>query len=941
MSLLKSIFSSKTNKSRKDQQPKDKNTQDKNSQDPSTATTGGVAQAAQTGFSLQRSIGNLAMNRRAGGGQKDSSSGNDSAKRLDAIQELLDKERDNQAPVIAEAEYNRMVKDAVRKTTEFALLDKSTAAVREALKQKAAEKVAGNIDKTDYSPQEKEDAKKYAIEHVERQVIIPQALYRYSDQLVKKSANPRYHQKEILVAARMGFREVKPDPAIPPEKQVEDAAVRAKRKARAEADRLSDLLLRQNQEQLLADAKGDLSAIVQHMEIGESLGVSEVKKRHELDDMLVDDTTVSNVYSHDLFEPMKKAVANKLSVGRGFFQRQSKESKEFRKKMKEAGRAQAREDIARQVDRNNNFTHETEKEFHKMIASVHAYKLAKGSVDKALENEAGKIVEGVIPLGPTKEQLKAAAKSSAYSIARSNPKDQERIKNKALQGARAKAVEILKKEQAKAINEARKIYKGDKYKPNSRPDVTKQNDVAKSVKQQVTKDDVAGAAIKMAVESPSLNSAFTRISKILDMAVPNEGDSASFDFEIKIPVHESGAYIMFAFGGEVEKDADEFTVGAQIAFGAGWTNFGFDANFRLGVFLEAKSKNSVGALNLISYGFYREVRRLSDAAADTLWGYGGKSGKSKREEAELWAAMVEHKFMGDEGYVDIGLLAQAQGGVNAGVVKGEANVGARIMNRFDKEAIERLSPGSFGKADPNKAGKIGGGSTRFVIEGGAEAEADIAGLKVGISAEGSLALVNWRPRELEFSAQGSIPFAFGEETATWAKNLAKFATPVMGAIKNIVSTMKKKISTDPNIKTNMKTSSASGGLDTLATLQLLNTKFDNIGNNLVSKLQGEEEINNTVQSWFTKENYAESVTKEMVNKIALSNTFDVQISLGFEWDQDGKFDKWEIALEVGQTKSFEIEVELVNISVEKSSRLGKLAYGTEGLEFNLLGIGNK
>jgi len=942
MTLLRSLLSSKkpdSSNNARDSKDRDKD-QNRNVQDPAAQAAGG-GEFAQAGQNLQRMIGNQAVQRRARSGKKDSSSSTvDNSAQLAAMQAKLDAERNNLLPMIAEAEYGRMVSDAIRKTTEFAALDKSTAGVREALKELAVRKVTENIDRTDYTEQQKADAKKYAAEHVERQVVVPRTLYRYADQLVRRSVSPKIQQKEIYQAAWSGYQEVKPNAALPPDKHVEDAANRARRKARAEADRLSELLYKQNQERVLSVAKGDMSAIAQHLDVSEDLGVSEVEKRHELEHQLVDEVTVHNVYRHDLFEPLKQAVANKLTVGRSFWQRKSKEAKEFRKQMKDAGRAQAREDIEKQVNQSSNFTNDTEKEFHRMIAGVHAHKLAKGSVDKALVNEAEAIVHRVIPRADVKKELRQAAKSSAYEIARANPQDYQAIRDKALTGARARAAAILKDAKVKAVNEARKIYKGDKFGRNSQPDMSKQGDLIKSVREQVTKDDVAGAAIRQAIEEPNLDSCFRKISKILDLAAPNPGDSASYEFEVKVPI-QGGAYVLFGLAGEVEKDSDEFTVSSQFTFGAGWSGLGIDANLRVGFYLEAKGKNSVAALNLVSYGLYREIRRLNNSAADFLWGFGGKSGMKEREEAELWAAMVEQKYMGDEGYVDIGLLTQAKAGVNAGVLEGEANIGAKFLNRFDKEAIERLSPGSFGKVSDDKAGNIGGGNTRFVLEGGAETEAEINGTKVGFAAEGQLGFVNWKVRDLEVSVQASLPFAYGEETSEAAVILAKYVVPCLNAVKTVVSTLKKAVSKDPNLKSNKKTSSVGGAVSALASLNLLIPQFDNIGKELVSKIQGEEVINNVVRGWFTGEQFDQNVVTEIVNKIGLSNSLDAEFSFGFEWDKDtGKLEKKEISLEIGQTKSFEIEAGVINFTAEKTSRLGKLSFGTEGFEFNFLGLGN-
>lgn len=361
-----------------------------------------------------------------------------------------------------------------------------------------------------------------------------------------------------------------------------------------------------------------------------------------------------------------------------------------------------------------------------MIANKEAYSLAKSSVDSIMEKEALKIVNSTLPADPTKQKLKQAAHSAAKQLSSAKQVKPDNVRKAALTGAQTKAIEILKQTESLAVNEARTIVKGGKLL--GKPAPTK--DLSTDVRTQVTTDKIANKAIRLAIDSDSLNSGLVKIGSFVDLAVPNDGDSGEFEFELKIPLGQSGGYAIISFGAEAERDDGNLTFSAQIGFGVGVKALGLDANFQLGLYLEAQAGNSTSVMNLISYGMYRHMNGVVPSAAESIWGQGGKSGKTHSEEAELWASAIEAQDMEGENYVDVGTFKQLSAEFEAGIVGVSLSAGKKSLTHYDKETIIEKTLDSFGdntKLDQlkHKASILANLEQRKVYEAEAEVELDL------------------------------------------------------------------------------------------------------------------------------------------------------------------------------------------------------------------------
>ncbi len=890
-------------------------------------------------MSRQRMFGNQAVGRQlqaqtqmqsSGGSQVQSSEKQQSEAQPspEALRkEALEQDRELQSPQIAEQLFQAMIHKSTTKANDYLNTDKEAVALRESVKNAARAAVEANIDSSDQaSTEEKADVKAYADEIAEKANIVSNTLKDYADETVHSIITDQT-KGTLLDKAKEGYNLVSPQPSVVLDKQREAAHKQAEKTAKAEAGKLTDQSIADIKQKISEQIKNDAHFLDSNVK-AEDAGKADIQQRHQLNDQLVNDADIQTVYTNKLYEPIKQAVLMKLGVGRRGWRR-SKELNQFRQKMKDAAREQARADIDNQID-----THaltaskgNVGKQYFGMIAKTNSYDLAKGSVDTVMEKEAEKVVNQVIPAADIKSKLKRAAKTSAYGVARQDDTASKKIRAAALSGANTKAIEVLKAKQTLAVNEARKITKGDKQTPSSGPNVEKQTALASNVKDQVTQDDIAGQSIKQAVEAPSLNSGFTKIARIIDLAVPSPGDSSSFEFELKIPVY-SGSYVLFGLGGEAGKEQNELTISSEITFGAGFETFGLDANFRMGLFLESQGKDSTSALNLVSYGLYREMRNISTNAADYFWGHQGKkkSGMESVEEAELWAAMIEQQDMKEDNYVDVGLITKLQAQANAGVAEMGGSLGYKRLSRYDKKTIERLNSGGFGDTTDTdklkeKAQAIGKGSSVRVLEASAEAAIKLAGHTLKFELEGSGTTINGKLRELNIAAKGSIPFSYGGDAAEWAQLAAKVAAPIAGSAKNVFGMLSNSLKETSEGNTN-----AIGNMVDLGTDMMIATpNFDEAGKQIAASLQGDETVNDTIRGWITGDSSASAI--ETVNKVALASSLNLNISFTKEWDAQGQGAGWKIALVVSQGKKLEIDAEVVSFSVKKSKRLGKLSFG--------------
>jgi hypothetical protein len=855
------------------------------------------------------------------------------------------------------------VKEEVKAGLEAYLIssDSKATEIRRNVETKAKAAVEANMEGSAGTKAQKDDAKKYAAENAKASVDT--TLKSYAE-LVTTEQVVEDKKTELKKAAKEGFNTVKPKPKITLALQEAAAQAEANKRMETLVKKLVKDTIGLSKLAIVAKSKDTTATGLPAVNVG-AAGVSQVADRVAQDAALVTASDMKAVYDTALIKPIKAAVMLKLGVGRREFRR-SKELNEFRQKLKDEARAKAREDIDSAIE-----THASTaakgakaKEYYAMAAKVQAYDTAKVEVDDLMGVEADAILAGLVPEAATTEILTDSGKSAAYDVFKTTPLAADKIKAAGVAAAKAKAAEVVKEQQPEAVKAARAITKGVKAVAGSATVApvaatgrveAKTNALVTDVKKNVHDHKVGEKAIKAAVEAGDLKSGFSKIGKLIDISTPNAGDSTSMDIELKIPIANAAgggtAYFLFGFGGEAEREAGELTVNTQLTFGAGFKTFGFDANFRMGLFLEGKGKNTDSVMNLLSYGLYREVNSISQPAAGFFWGQGGKSGKPAdkaaniRLEAEKWAMMIEEQEMvDDEASVDVGGLMKLGMEANVGVAEFSAELAFKRLSRYSKEVIEKAgkdaSTGRLLTAAERIANKsMAKGEIRNVVEAATEIEVGIGKEKVAFGLEGSLTKINGKKREVSLELSANIPSQFGEPGGDFAQYGAKIVTAAVGGGKNLAGLLKKAMDKHAGSSEADEGTRAGGAITDMGSDALFTGNyFDDIGTSFAEKIQGDSTINDTMRSWLPGQEEGSSAI-EQANQIALSNSLKLGAKFEREYSETGVPGEWKIGLEASQVKSLEVDAEIVKVAVEKSKRLGKIGYSSkDGIQGGALGI---
>jgi hypothetical protein len=852
----------------------------------------------------------------------------------------LEADRTITAESIATQALGETRKQVETQVESFLNTDSKTAGIRKSMVDKSIADVTSGIDADATATKEqKDDAKKFAAQKAEGSGAVKTALKGYAREISAEQV-PEGKKTVLEDKAKEGYNVVTPKVSTALDKQTKQAALEANKKVNTHVKALVKELTGTSKTVITEKVKTGTGFLDSKVNVG-TAGTDEISKRKSLDAGLVDDTDIKNVYESDLVAPLKKAVVLKFGVGRRAFRR-SKELNAFRQKLKDEARAKARDDIDSQVNTDALTRQEGEatRKYYAMVAKTKAHDMAKVSVDSVMEDEAVKIVDQVVPDVDTKKDLANAGKSKAYDVARSTPTENAKIKTAGVAGAKERAAKLIKDKEPTALNEVRKITKGDVDETTNQrnaPDAAKNDQIKTDVKTKVGTQEIAKKSIKQAVEAGNINSGFTKIGKLIDLSTPNAGDATSLDIELKIPIGQSGGYFLFGFGGEAEREEDELEVSTNLTFGAGFQTFGLDANFRLGLALEATGTDSANAMNLMSYGLYREMRDKVPSAADYFWGQGGKSGDSALVEAEKWAMMIEERHMSsDKSSVGVGMLTKLAMDANVGVAEFSGELAYKRLSQYNKAIIEEKGKDITGTKLPpdRRAAAIGKGEMRNVYEVGTEVEVKFGSDTVAFGLEGSLTRIGGKTRELELELSGSIPSQFGEESGELTRIAAKIVSAAVGTGKNAIALLRKLVSPEED-----KGKRAVGTVVDIGTDALfLHDDFESVGASLAEQIQGDSTVNDTMRSWLPGQEMSSSAI-ETENKIGLSNSLKLALKFSKKWKDNGDPEEWEVGLEASQVKELEVDAEIVKVAVEKSKRIGKLGYKKgEGFNGGLAGL---
>ncbi|MFD2114140.1 hypothetical protein ACFSTH_00035 [Paenibacillus yanchengensis] len=646
------------------------------------------------------------------------------------------------------------------------------------------------------------------------------------------------------------------------------------------------------------------------------------------------DRSIGKAYTKYLYSPLHEAVLDKFGVGRrGLFR--SKELNEFRDRLKKAARLQANTNISNQLDNHASLENKGvfEKKIVGMTANKEAYSLAKGSVNQVMATESDNIIEKLLPQEQVYEQLWATAETANNSSALERDIKQPQAKN--IYGAVSKKAEqLLKQIEPIAVNEARSIVKGDKFIKGSVGDAMRQQQLTEATTTQVTDDNIAGQAIDKVINADTLESGLNKIRGIIDRVVPNDGDSASFECQLKIPFGQTGGYAFIAFEAEAEHD-EGMNLGAQIGIGLGYDAKVIDVNAQFGMHVEAEATDTQAALNLISYGMYRYTNRIYPTVAEKLWGMGGKSGNTAQQEAEAWATAIEAKHLDDgDSSVQVGNFIQLALAIKSGIAEADIQLQGKLYTHYDKETISENTFGNFGDETEwsvldAKAKMLSKYNTKGVkIGASGDISLDLGFGELQLSGEGELDWRNGGPESVELSFGISLPFNYGDDNADWIYIINKVYGPMMSLFTTMNRTIANKSQSQADANSHSKAQMQGAMIDAASDSSIFLPQFDEIGHQLVSATK-------TV----------DPETDEIEHMIKMSSSTALTFSFEYEFANQEKNEpsEWEVAAELSKVKNFEVDTGIFKFSVEKSKQLAKL--GREKKEGNIATVktllGNK
>ncbi len=147
-------------------------------------------------------------------------------------------------------------------------------------------------------------------------------------------------------------------------------------------------------------------------------------------------------------------------------------------------------------------------------------------------------------------------------------------------------------------------------------------------------------------------SSFDALGAKLDGLVANEGDAATIDFVLDIPVDPSLAGLLgVSFNARVARGKGLTTISAKLAIRGGGQIAGAGKIVAaLGGYVESAGATGVEAARLLSYALYRRLRESNAVPAEVsnkFWG--GDWGEAGQMRADRWSRNVEAKILGPSG----------------------------------------------------------------------------------------------------------------------------------------------------------------------------------------------------------------------------------------------------------------------------------------------------
>jgi hypothetical protein len=411
----------------------------------------------------------------------------------------------------------------------------------------------------------------------------------------------------------------------------------------------------------------------------------------------------------------------------------------------------------------------------------------------------------------------------------------------------------------------------------------------------------AATLVTQKLDADNVGAGMRMIGGIINMAVPFPGTEASLEIELTIPVGGVGvanAYLVLKFGGEASKDEDstgkqEIGAKAKMSFGAKFEVAQMlDFSVGIGGFIEAQAQDTDKLMSLFSYGGYRLADGISKKLSSTIWGYGGKTGQTKQEEAARWAdAMEEDALVGDN-YVELGAAGEVGAEVNVGI--GKLGLGLEI--------------GGGKRYDESTKGRTGlvhnDGKKTFFVNASAEIEPNFEGFGASFGISGSFKRVrDYMKNGSNMAGENEWEFVIGAKLSTGLGNsknekvdkIIRWISAIAGPAATWANMFTSKSQSEATEKVGAVGQTVSG----VAVSSLLNSNANSFAEGIVSKMGAE----------------TSSLTGDLEDN--LQNNGALALEATITHDGDG----WNISFALKEIKTTSVNVGIVKGTMEKSTRL--------------------
>ncbi|MEX2625649.1 MAG: DUF4157 domain-containing protein [Ilumatobacteraceae bacterium] len=194
-----------------------------------------------------------------------------------------------------------------------------------------------------------------------------------------------------------------------------------------------------------------------------------------------------------------------------------------------------------------------------------------------------------------------------------------------------------------------------------------------------------------------VTSSFRKLGRLIDSAVPLDGDAAEITIEVRVPIPPG--YVGIEIGASASRDGTHVEVGANAGVTGGASVDIASIGGALGGYVKSKAKTGGDAAELLSYALFRRCRQsnlLPREITNALWG-GGQTGGFAWTQAENWSLDVENRIFGSDADAEVesGGYAKAGAEIKLSKIAGlEMSAKGTLGTKVNQETLNKRKGGA-------------------------------------------------------------------------------------------------------------------------------------------------------------------------------------------------------------------------------------------------------